>query len=194
MIDIYTYCMYIALALMVVCILYKMKYIFKFKGREDFFTSVVQNNNTEILKLKKSQIKKSLRVKYFSPFTFSGFLFVFGFMGMQTINNDIDFIPSLVISILLGISSLVIFAIVDYGFGLIVKKDAIFSANTVGLYALVYKDVLARRKSIGKVRLSINSIVTEFDAVTNDEVSLTKETKVKIVNSLSDTCVVVQKA
>ena len=45
---------------------------------------------------------------------------------------------------------------------------------------------------MGKVRDSINDEVIEFEAVTNAEVTLRKGSKVKITNSLSDTCVVVE--
>ena len=100
--------------------------------------------------------------------------------------------PSIVISVLLGLTGLVIFALVEYAIDLMVKHDAIFSANTVGLEALVLKDIKAKRGGSGKVRLSINDKVVEFDATTNAEVTLRKGSKVTITNSISDTSVVVE--
>ena len=70
--------------------------------------------------------------------------------------------------------------------------DVIFAANTVGLEALVYKDVKSKRRDMGKVRLDVNGHVIEFDAVTNEDMTLSRGSRVTIKNSLSDTCVVVE--
>jgi len=122
----------------------------------------------------------------------AGFFIVFGFMGYQTLNNQIQTYPSIIISILLGIAGLVIFALVGYAFDLLTKMDVVFSANTVGLYGLCLTEIKAKKGNVGKIRLTMNGKITEFDAVTYNEVTLSKGTSVKITNSLSDTCVVVE--
>ncbi|MCR2032858.1 hypothetical protein [Anaerofustis stercorihominis] len=189
---IYTFSVYLALAGILIFALLKIKKLMDNKGKPNLDENIVQNNTPKILTLSQSQLSKSLTVRYFSIFTFSGFLLVFGFMGIQTLANHITMKPSVVISFLLGLTGLVIFALVEYAIDLMVKHDAIFSANTVGLEALVYKDIKAKRGAMGKVRVSINDEVIEFEAVTNAEVTLRKGSKVKITNSLSDTCVVVE--
>lgn len=188
----YTYIVYISLIGMVIYSLLKAKQILSSRGMSNLDENIIQNNDPSILKLNKKEITKSLTVRYFSLFTFSGFLLVFGFMGKQTLNNSIGHIPSIVISFLLGLTGLIICALVEYAIDLMIKHDAIFSANTIGLEALVYEDIKAKRGSMGKIRLTINQKVTQFDAVTNAGMTLSKGTKVKITNSLSDTCVVVE--
>ncbi len=190
--TIYLGCVYVALVGILVFALLKIRRIKINKGKPNLDENIVQNNNPSILTLSANKLSKSLTVRYFSIFTISGFLLVFGFMGIQTLKNNITMKPSLVISVLLGFTGLVIFALVEYAIDLMVKHDAIFSANTVGLEALVYKDIKAKNGGTGKVRLSINDKVIEFDAVTNAEVTLRKGAKVTITNSLSDTSVVVE--
>jgi len=189
---IYTFSVYAALAGILIFVLLKVKRIKDNNGKPNLDENIVQNNSAKILTLNSNQLSKSLTVRYFSIFTLSGFLLVFGFMGIQTLANHITMKPSIVISFLLGLTGLVIFALVEYAVDLMVKHDAIFSANTVGLEAIVYKDVKAKRGAVGKVRVSINDKVIEFDAVTNAEVTIRKGSTVKITNSLSDTCVVVE--
>ena len=190
--SIYLGCVYVALVGIIIFALLKIRRIKINKGKPNLDENIVQNKNTSILTLSSNKLSTSLTVRYFSIFTISGFLLVFGFMGMQTLKNNITMKPSFVISVLLGFTGLVIFALVEYAVDLMVKHDAIFSANTVGLEALVYKDIKAKKGCTGKVRLSINDKVVEFDAVTNDEVTLRKGAKVTITNSLSDTSVVVE--
>ncbi|WP_290772173.1 hypothetical protein [Anaerofustis sp.] len=190
--TIYTVCVYIALFGIAIFAILKITRIRSNKGKPNLDENIVQNNNPKILTLSQNQLSKSLTVRYFSIFTISGFLLVFGFMGIQTLANHITMRPSIVISVLLGLTGLVIFALVEYAIDLMVKHDAIFSANTVGLEALVSKDIKAKRGGSGKVRLSINDKVVEFDATTNAEVTLRKGSKVTITNSISDTSVVVE--
>lgn len=190
--SIYLCCVYVALVGIIIFALLKIRRIKINKGKPNLDENIIQNNNPSILTLSSNKLSKSLTVRYFSIFTISGFLLVFGFMGMQTLKNNITMKPSFVISVLLGFTGLVIFALVEYAVDLMVKHDAIFSANTVGLEALVYKDIKAKKGGTGKVRLSINDKVVEFDAVTNAEVTLRKGAKVTITNSLSDTSVVVE--
>ena len=66
------------------------------KGKPNLDENIVQNNTPKILTLSQSQLSKSLTVRYFSIFTFSGFLLVFGFMGIQTLANHITMKPSVV--------------------------------------------------------------------------------------------------
>ena len=190
--DIYTVCVYISFVGILIFVFLKIKMIRAGRGKDNLDKNIVQNNTPKILTLSQKELSRSLTVRYFSVFTISGFLFVFGFMGIQTLQNHITMKPSIVISILLGLTGLVIFALVEYAVDLMLKHDGIFSANTVGLEAIVYKDIKAKNAGSGKVRLTVNDKVIEFDAVTNSEVTLRKGAVVKITNSLSDTSVVVE--
>ena len=189
---IYTICLFAGLLGIIAYACVKVSTVLKEKGQPNLDDNIVQNNDPEILTLDRKKLSKSLTVRYFSLLTVSGFLSVFGFMGIQTLSNHIKMRPSIIISILLGLTGLVIFALVEYAVDLMVKHDVIFAANTVGLEALVYKDVKSKRRDMGKVRLDINGHVVEFDAVTNEDITLSKGSRVRIRNSLSDTCVVVE--
>lgn len=190
--HIYQICLYAGLIGIIVYTALKMNTVVKERGTPNLDENIVQNNDPRILQLEKNQLSKSLTVRYFSLLTASGFLSVFGFMGIQTLANHIKMKPSFIIALLLGLTGLVIAALVEYAVDLMVKHDVIFAANTVGLEALVYKDVKSKRRDMGKVRLDVNGSVIEFDAVTNEDITLSRGSKVRIRNSLSDTCVVVE--
>lgn len=190
--KIYTVCTIAGIISLFLIAIFKMTKMLKNKNGQDDSGDIVQDNNPAILKVPKSALTKSLQVHYFSPFSITGFFIVFGFMGYQTLNNQIQTYPSIIISILLGIAGLVIFALVGYAFDLLTKMDVVFSANTVGLYGLCLTEIKAKKGNVGKIRLTMNGKITEFDAVTYNEVTLSKGTSVKITNSLSDTCVVVE--
>ena len=189
---IYRICLYAGLIGIITYVALKMNRIMKERGTPNLDDNIVQDNNPSILQLDRKQLSKSLTVRYLSLLTVSGFLSVFGFMGLQTLANHIKMRPSFVIAVLLGFTGLVICALVEYAVDLMVKHDVVFAANTVGLEALVYKDVKSKRRDMGKVRLDVNGHVIEFDAVTNEDMTLRKGSKVRIRNSLSDTCVVVE--
>ena len=190
--KIYTACTLAGLICLFLIALFKITKMIKSRNKEEDNGEIVQNNTPEILKVPKSELTKSLQVHYFSPFSITGFFIVFGFMGYQTLNNKIQTYPSVIISVLLGIAGLVIFALVGYAFDLLTKTDVVFSANTVGLYGLCLTEIKAKKGNTGKIRLTMNGKITEFDAVTYNEVTLSKGTTIKITNSLSDTCVVVE--
>lgn len=189
---IYRVCIYAGLIGILTYVVLKSNRVLKERGTPNLDDNIVQDNNPAILNFDKKDLSHSLTVRYFSLLTISGFLTVFGFMGLQTLANHIKMKPSFVIALLLGFTGLVIAALVEYAVDLMVKHDVIFAANTVGLEALVYKDVKSKRRDMGKVRLDVNGHVIEFDAVTNEDMTLSRGSRVTIKNSLSDTCVVVE--
>ena len=189
---VYKVCLYAGLIGILVYVGLKTNTVLNERGTPNLDDNIVQDNDPGILLLDSKELSRSLTVRYFSLLTVSGFLTVFGFMGIQTLANQIKMKPSFVIALLLGFTGLVISALVEYAIDLMVKHDVIFAANTVGLEALVYQDVKSKRRDMGKVRLDVNGHVIEFDAVTNEDMTLSRGSKVIIKNSLSDTCVVVE--
>lgn len=189
--DIFEIMIYISLALLIIYII-----SFFIKRREGADTKSFDFSQSEfdkkIIDTPVKALSKPLTVKYFTVFTFIGFILAFGLMGKLSVSDNIPILPSMIISFFVGLTGLIIFSLIQYAIDLMIKHDVIYSANTIGMYAFVSKDIPAKRGGEGKVIIKVNDKISQFTAVTNDEVTLTKGTKVKVSNSMSDKCIVVE--
>lgn len=190
--ELFIYTIYISLALLFV---YIVAFVYKLTKNNPSKTFDFSQSefNEEIINTPNKDKSLPLTVKYITPFTLIGFTVTFGLMGSLSVSNNIPTVPAMIISFFVGLTGLIIFSLIQYAIDLLTKHDIIYSANTIGMYAFVSKDIPAKRGGEGKIIIKVNNKITEFVAVTNDEVTLTKSTKVKISNSMSDKCVVVAK-
>jgi hypothetical protein len=117
----------------------------------------------------------------------------FGVTGLATLDSGFPATTSFVLAIIAG-------AVAMYGMyrllGLIAGMDSSGNeqiGNAIGLSATVYVSIPATRKGAGKVQLSMQNRIVEYQAVTDDLEPLKTGEKVEVVAIKSDDTVEVRR-
>ena len=154
---------------------------------------ITLEEDIDSLEVTPEEIYPPLNPRYFSWVCAAFFVFAFSGSMLFMYNSGISHEASFVISLLLGIAGGVLGALIDYAVELQTNDQALFIINAIGLSGMVIKDIPAKRSGNGKVRMSMHGKITEFNSATYDEVSLPRGTPVKVVNTISDDTVIVER-
>ena len=118
------------------------------------------------------------------------------FFGMACIcvhQVGLAVVPTIIIGIMIGISALVSASILSYVTRLKSDSSIIFVPNTEGSLGKVVSDIPAAQHGKGVIRVYTNSQVAQFEAISLDEVTLTKGTPIRILYADTDKVAVVER-
>ena len=149
--------------------------------------------NGELLKVAEKDVVKPILPKSFSLFGIFCFFFVFGVSGLGIFSGGLAVSAVALISFFLGVAGEVAASMVQYALHLRYNDDVIFVPQSIGLIGTVVRDIPAGQKGQGSIRVRMKGCVTAMNAMSVDEVVLTKGTDVKILYADSDKVVVVER-
>ncbi len=118
------------------------------------------------------------------------FFAVFGWSGLALLRGNASAAAALFVSLLLGLIAMVLIALCMRWAMKLQSDGSVQSFNAVGHTASVYLTIPAKRRGRGKVTVTVQERLSEYDAVTDDPQPLPTGSEVLVV-SLSDENVLV---
>ena len=131
--------------------------------------------------------------QFISLKNFVAFFTVFGWVGLACVYGDMASWSTVLISIISGITMMLIMASIYYFMGRLTETGTLNMKTAVGKTATVYLFIPERRKALGKVQLNIQGYRT-LDAMTDDDEMIPTGSIVQVVDILNDEILLVKKS
>jgi len=147
----------------------------------------------DILSVDEKNIRSAHSPKTVTPLGICAFFPFFGIACICVHQVGLSVIPTIIIGIMIGISALVSASIIAYVTQLKCDASIIFVPNTAGAVGKVISDIPAAQHGKGIIRVYTNSQVAQFEAISLDEVTLTKGTPIKVLYADTDKVAVVER-
>lgn len=125
---------------------------------------------------------------------FITFLTVFAWTGIASINAGLSQGVTIVLSIALGLVSMLMVAGIMYMFMRAVESGTLDVKKAIGGVGEVYLPIKAKRGNIGKVQINIQGSLREMSAMTDDHDDLPTNTVVQVIQILNENILLVRKA
>ena len=130
----------------------------------------------------------------FRMFTVRGFIAffsIFGWSGLVMLKNQVPVGVSIFLAVIFGMLSM---ALVAYAFILFMKlqsNGALNINNAIGISGTVYIPIPPNRKGRGKITILVSERLSEFDAVTDEDLQISSELAVTVVAVTGENTLVV---
>lgn len=131
--------------------------------------------------------------QFISLKNFVAFFTVFGWVGLACVYGDMASWSTVLISIISGITMMLIMASIYYFMGRLTETGTLNMKIAVGKTATVYLFIPAKRKATGKVQLNIQGYRT-LDAMTDDDEMIPTGSIVEVVDIVNDEILLVKKS
>ncbi len=147
----------------------------------------------DILSVDMKLVKSAHVPKTVTPLGICAFFPFFGIACICVQQVGLSVMPTIIIGTMIGISALVSASILAYVTQLKSDASIIFVPNTAGAVGKVISDIPAAQHGKGVIRVYTNSQVAQFEAISLDEVTLTKGTPIKVLYADTDRVAVVER-
>jgi TM2 domain-containing membrane protein YozV len=147
----------------------------------------------DIMNVSEKDIRGPLVPKSITPVGVCAFFPFFGLAAICADRVGLAAIPTILIGIMIGIAALISASVLVYVVRLKNDPSAVFVPNTAGATGKVIRDIPAAQNGRGVIREYTNNQVVQFEAVSLDEVTLTKGTSVKVLHADTDKVAVVER-
>ena len=130
-------------------------------------------------------------LRMFTVRGFIAFFSVFGWSGLVMLKNQLPVGISIMLAIIFGLFSM---AFVAYAFMLFMKlqsNGALNVNNAIGTSGTVYISIPENRKGKGKISALVSGRLTEFDAVTDEDLQISSQKEVTVVAITGENTLVV---
>jgi hypothetical protein len=131
------------------------------------------------------------KFKWLSKQGLTGFLMMFGFVGLTCRNEfELSGLSSIMISFAGGLTAIFITGLIFRGASKLRSSGTVFRIeDTIGKEATIYQRI--PKNGIGKISVSLNNFTHEIDAMTNYTEDLPSFTHVQIIKKADDNTVLV---
>lgn len=129
-------------------------------------------------------------------FTLQGlvaFFAVFGWSGLLMLKADMLPVPSVILAIVFGFIAMVLIALAMRAMLRLQSDGSMDIRNALGKSGIVYLQIHGKRSSVGKVTVLVQGVLTEMDAVTDEEETIPTGAQVIITGITSGNTLVVKR-
>jgi len=147
----------------------------------------------DIMYVNEKDIAGPLVPKSITPVGICAFIPFFGIACICAHKVGLDTLPTVLIGIMIGIAALISGSILVYVVRLKHDPSAVFVPNTAGAIGKVISDIPAAQNGRGLIRVYTNNQIVQFEAISVDEVTLTKGTPIKVLRADTDKVAVVER-
>jgi len=120
------------------------------------------------------------------------FFAIFGWTGIAMMSGGKSAGVSVVISVLAGLSMMVIMATLMYYMGKLTEHSTLNLKNAVGKIGSVYLHIPAERKGMGKVQINVQGFQT-LNAITDEKEEIKTGAVVVVIDSIDNEVLLVKK-
>jgi hypothetical protein len=131
-------------------------------------------------------------VGFFSMRSITAFFFGFGWTGVIAIEAGASTFVATLIALAVGLSMFVLVALVWRQFSKLGESGSLDYARAVGVTGSVYLPIAANRSHPGKVEVMIQGRLAVVDAYTESDVEISSQTRVRVVDVIDPTSVLVE--
>jgi len=122
-----------------------------------------------------------------------GFITIFGWTGLASINANNSDVLTLVISITCGLVMMTLMAALFYFLRNTGESGTLKINNAIGVVGEVYLPIKANRESLGKVSIKVQGSLRELEALTDENFDLESGSVIKVLAVVSDEILLVEK-
>lgn len=119
--------------------------------------------------------------RLFSFRTIIAFFAIFGWTGLVMMKNDIRTSITLIVSIVAGFIAMVVIALLFYLLTKLQQSGNVNIKNALGVSGTVYLKVPPARQGKGKVNVIIQGVLTEVEAVTDEEEAIPFQKEIVVI-------------
>lgn len=123
-----------------------------------------------------------------------GFLTVFAWSGLAALAAEYSITTTLIISSVSGIVMMALMSALFYFVSRMTDSGTMNYRNAIGKVATTYIPMKAKRGSMGKVQIEIQSSFHELDAMTDEEEDIPTNSIVEVVDLISGNILLVKKS
>ena len=131
--------------------------------------------------------------QFFTLKNLTAFFTIFGWSGIACINAGLGNGITILISVLCGLTIMLIMASIFYFMSKLVETGNLDINNAINKTGTVYIPIPASRIGQGKVQIKVQSALREIDAITDDSENIKTGTLVIVTDVLDNNIIVVKK-
>ena len=131
--------------------------------------------------------------QFFTLKNLIAFFTIFGWSGIACLNADLGNGVTILISVLCGLTMMVIMSSIFYFMSKMVESGNLDVKNAINKTGTVYLPIPASRTGMGKIQAKVQSAFRDLDAVTDEPETLKTGTFIVVTEVLDNNVVVVKK-
>ena len=131
-------------------------------------------------------------VGFFSLRSITAFFFGFGWTGVIALESGASTLGATLIALVVGLSMFVLVALVWRQFSRLGESGSLDYSSAVGATGSVYLPIAANRSHPGKVEVMIQGRLAVVDAYTESDVEISSQTRVRVIEVVDPSTVLVE--